>query len=121
MSAAVAAAGGGEAASTARLLKSLPQYPPSIHPFNSRYESDPPVAAGQTLDRARGPSSARADLAALLKESAKPAVGALLALEPFIANLGDEDGKRYLKATLQVEFFGARVPDEFHRAPGAGA
>src|SRR5437667_11602722 len=43
----------------------------------------------------------------------KPAVGALLALEPFIANLGDEDGKRYLKATLQVEFFGTRVPDEF--------
>ena len=45
--------------------------------------------------------------------AAKPAVGALLALEPFIANLGDEDGKRYLKATLQVEFFGTRVPDEF--------
>ena len=43
----------------------------------------------------------------------KPSVGALLALEPFIANLGDEDGKRYLKATLQVEFFGTRVPDEF--------
>ena len=51
----------------------------------------------------------------------KPSVGALLALEPFIANLGDEDGKRYLKATLQVEFFGTRMPDEFHRAPGAGA
>src|SRR6266446_3320379 len=48
-----------------------------------------------------------------VKEAAKPAVGALLALEPFIANLGDEDGKRYLKATLQVEFFNARVPDEF--------
>jgi len=48
-----------------------------------------------------------------VKEAAKPAVGALLALEPFIANLGDEDGKRYLKAALQVEFFNARVPDEF--------
>ena len=48
-----------------------------------------------------------------VKEAAKPVVGALLALEPFIANLGDEDGKRYLKATLQVEFFGTRVPDEF--------
>jgi flagellar FliL protein len=44
---------------------------------------------------------------------AEPAVGALLPLDPFIANLADEDGKRYLKATLQVEFFGARVPDDF--------
>jgi flagellar FliL protein len=43
----------------------------------------------------------------------EPVVGALLPLDPFIANLADEDGRRYLKATLQVEFFGARVPDEF--------
>src|SRR2546427_4410184 len=43
----------------------------------------------------------------------EPAVGALLPLDPFIANLADEDGKRYLKATLQVEFFASRVPDEF--------
>ncbi|HJQ83974.1 MAG TPA: flagellar basal body-associated FliL family protein [Candidatus Binatia bacterium] len=43
----------------------------------------------------------------------EPAVGALVALDPFIANLADEDGKRYLKAALQVEFFGSRVPDEF--------
>jgi flagellar FliL protein len=43
----------------------------------------------------------------------EPAVGALLPLEPFIANLADEDGRRYLKTTLQVEFFGSRVPDEF--------
>ena len=44
----------------------------------------------------------------------KPAVGALLPLDPFIANLADEDGKRYLKATLQVEFFTSQVPNEFH-------
>ena len=44
----------------------------------------------------------------------EPAVGALLPFDPFIANLADEDGRRYLKATLQVEFFGARVPDEFN-------
>jgi len=44
----------------------------------------------------------------------EPAVGALLPLDTFIANLADEDGRRYLKATLQVEFFGARVPDEFN-------
>ncbi len=43
----------------------------------------------------------------------QPDVGALLPLDPFIANLGDEDGKRYLKATLQVEFFEPRVPEEF--------
>src|SRR5438128_8080492 len=44
----------------------------------------------------------------------EPAVGALLPFDPFIANLADEDGRRYLKATLQVEFFDARVPDEFN-------
>ena len=42
-----------------------------------------------------------------------PAVGALTPLDPFIANLADEDGKRYLKAMLQVEFFEAHVPAEF--------
>ena len=42
-----------------------------------------------------------------------PAVGALLPVDPFIANLADEDGKRYLKATLQVEFFEAHVPADF--------
>jgi flagellar FliL protein len=45
--------------------------------------------------------------------AAQPAVGALLPLEPFIANLADVDGKRYLTATLQAEFFDARVPHEF--------
>lgn len=43
----------------------------------------------------------------------KPAVGALLPFDPFIANLADEDGKRYLKATLQVEFFAQQVPPDF--------
>jgi flagellar FliL protein len=44
----------------------------------------------------------------------KPDVGALLPLDPFIANLADEDGKRYLKATVQLEFFASRVPDAVH-------
>src|SRR6476661_4221033 len=51
------------------------------------------------------------------KEDSKddqPAVGALLPLDPFIANLADEDGKRYLKATLQVEFFASQVPPDFN-------
>jgi flagellar FliL protein len=36
--------------------------------------------------------------------------GPQLALEPFIANLADEGGTRYLKATFQVEFLGAAAP-----------
>jgi len=39
-------------------------------------------------------------------------VGALLPLEPFVVNLADEDGSRYLKATIELEFFGTRVPNE---------
>lgn len=39
--------------------------------------------------------------------------GATEALDPFIANLADEDGRRYLKATLQFEFFEKEVPTEF--------
>jgi flagellar FliL protein len=46
--------------------------------------------------------------------------GALEPLDPFIANLSDEDGRRYLKATMQVEFYDAIVPPEFqHRLPQA--
>jgi flagellar FliL protein len=58
--------------------------------------------------------AAKAEAKEEAKHAPEPAVGALLALEPFIANLADEDGKRYLKATLQVEFFGAAVPEEFN-------
>ena len=45
----------------------------------------------------------------------KDALGALLPLDPFVANLADEDGKRYLKANLQIEFYGSRVPEEFNQ------
>ena len=38
--------------------------------------------------------------------------GPILALETFIANLADESGSRYLKATFQVEFLGAAVPPD---------
>jgi flagellar FliL protein len=41
--------------------------------------------------------------------------GALEAMDPFITNLSDEDGRRYLKATIQVEFYDAIAPPEFHR------
>lgn len=36
--------------------------------------------------------------------------GGILALEPFIANLADDGGRRYLKATFQVDFGGKEVP-----------
>jgi flagellar FliL protein len=39
----------------------------------------------------------------------KGKAGAILALEPFIANLADDGGRRYLKATFQVDF-GSAVP-----------
>jgi flagellar FliL protein len=42
-----------------------------------------------------------------------PEHGALDALDPFIVNLGDEDRARYLKATLQLEFYDAKVPEVF--------
>jgi len=40
-------------------------------------------------------------------------VGALKAFDPFLANLEDTDGNRYLKASLQVEFFEAEPPHDF--------
>jgi flagellar FliL protein len=42
-----------------------------------------------------------------------PEHGALVALDPFIVNLGDEDRARYLKATLQLEFYDTKVPEVF--------
>ncbi|MCC6850371.1 MAG: flagellar basal body-associated FliL family protein [Deltaproteobacteria bacterium] len=36
--------------------------------------------------------------------------GGLLSLEPFIANLADDGGRRYLKATFQIDFGGAEIP-----------
>jgi flagellar FliL protein len=39
--------------------------------------------------------------------------GALRPLDPFIANLADEGGNRYLKATMQIEFSGQTVPESF--------
>lgn len=57
------------------------------------------------------PNGTRAD-AGIAPRAAAPRMGALLPLEPFIANLADRDGRRSLKATLQVEFFAPEVPDE---------
>jgi len=38
------------------------------------------------------------------------AAGAMRALDPFLANLADESGTRYLKMSLQVEFVGPEPP-----------
>ena len=45
-------------------------------------------------------------------EGGKPgeAPGGLVALAPFIANLADDGGRRYLKATFQLDFGSATVP-----------
>jgi flagellar FliL protein len=40
----------------------------------------------------------------------EPGKSNILALEPFIANLADDGGRRYLKATFQVDFGTADVP-----------
>lgn len=58
------------------------------------------------------PGGRKAEAKAEAKEE-KPPVGAIVPLDPFIANLADEDGKRYLKATLQLEFFEAKEPEDF--------
>jgi flagellar FliL protein len=58
-----------------------------------------------------GPGAHKADAKEATPPPVEPAVGALAPLDPFIANLADEDGKRYLKATIQVEFFAAQLPD----------
>src|SRR5205814_1718826 len=93
----------------------VPAYRPSTLLAPAMREAVAAVAGGEAaawyLQLLPGTKKAEAKQEAA--EAPKPAVGALLALDPFIANLGDEDGKRYLKASLQVEFFGTRVPDEF--------
>ncbi len=51
------------------------------------------------------------------KEGVKK-VGAIRPMDPFIANLADEDGDRYIKTTVQVEFIDAEAPEAFeHRLP----
>jgi flagellar FliL protein len=53
--------------------------------------------------------------AAVTMAASPPRDGALEPMDPFIANLSDDDGHRYLKATIQVEFYDPIVPPEFHR------
>ncbi len=62
-----------------------------------------------------GQAEAKAARAGAEQAEDLPEIGALEALEPFIANLSDEAGRRYLKATLQVEFFRGTVPEEFQQ------
>jgi flagellar FliL protein len=45
-------------------------------------------------------------------QAGEKGLGPLLPLETFIANLADEGGSRYLKATFQVEFLGSTVPPD---------
>jgi len=43
-------------------------------------------------------------------EKAAAKANSIVALEPFIANLADDGGRRYLKATFQIDFGKAEVP-----------
>ena len=42
-------------------------------------------------------------------------VGAIRPMDPFIANLADEDSDRYIKTTVQVEFLDAEAPEAFEQ------
>jgi flagellar FliL protein len=78
-----------------------------------------PAAQDETAAEAPAEEQAASEHAASGKEGSghgaagrtAPGVGAVIALEPFIANLADEGGGRYLKATFQVEFLDKSVPD----------
>ena len=75
----------------------------------------PPEAAGGEAEAKEG-GGEHGEAAGHGKSEGGGAVdgpGATEALDPFIANLADEDGRRYLKATLQFEFFEHEVPTEF--------
>lgn len=58
---------------------------------------------------------ARAAESVAKPEPAPPGLqgGAMRQLDPFVANLADESGTRYLKMSLQVEFVGAEPPAHF--------
>ena len=43
-------------------------------------------------------------------ENEKEGTGGIVSLEPFIANLADDGGRRYLKATFQIDFGKSNVP-----------
>lgn len=52
------------------------------------------------------------------KDGAEKKVGAIRPMDPFIANLADEDADRYIKTTVQVEFLDAEAPESFeHKLP----
>jgi flagellar protein FliL len=52
------------------------------------------------------------------KGGADKKVGAIRPMDPFIANLADEDSDRYIKTTVQVEFLDVEAPEAFeHRLP----
>jgi flagellar FliL protein len=64
-----------------------------------------------------GAKTRHAEATAAVEESAhggkaEKGPAPILPLETFIANLADEGGSRYLKATFQIEFLGAAVPPD---------
>jgi flagellar FliL protein len=67
--------------------------------------------AGAAVEEEHGDAHAKTDDGHGGAGGAK-APGPIKPFEPFIANLADDGGKRYLKATFQVEFLGDHVPAE---------
>jgi len=67
-----------------------------------------------------GAAARHAEATAAIEEHAEDDKGkpaAILALEPFIANLADDGGRRYLKATFQIDFGTAIPPTMQARLP----
>lgn len=57
-----------------------------------------------TVEGDKSPTKAKADK-----------VGAMFPLEPFIVNLADSDGKRYLKITMEIELEKENISEELEK------
>lgn len=72
-----------------------------------------PIGGGAAAEKAEHAEEGEGAPAKGEKGAKKP--GAFRAMDPFIANLADEDGDRYIKTTIQVEFLGAEAPEAFEQ------
>ena len=70
-----------------------------VGPFGGKPKHAEATAAIEEAEHGGGEESA-----------AKEEKGSILALEPFIANLADDGGRRYLKATFQIDFGKSGIP-----------
>lgn len=59
-----------------------------------------------------GAEEARKEAAAIAEKREAARLGVVTALDPFIVNLADEAGKRYLKVTMQLELDSEKLSEE---------